>query len=172
MAITYEPIATNTVSSNTTSVTLSNIPSTYTDLILVSFVPSVGGGNNSDGYRYELNGDTGANYSTTVLHNSSPTASASYRETNQSRGRLGGISQTTNDVTVVLTQFMNYTNTNIYKTAISRSGNSNTNGDTNIFLGTSRWSSTSAITSIKLTLTSNGNFVSGSRFTLYGIKAA
>jgi hypothetical protein len=172
MAITYEPIATDTLSTGTASVTFSSIASTYTDLILVTSAPSVGGGNNSDGYRFELNGDTGSNYSATVLHNSGPTTSTSYRETSQSRGRIGGISQSTNDVSVVLSHFLNYSNTTTYKTVLSRSGNSNVNGDANIFLGGSLWRSTAAINSIKLTLSSGANFVSGSTFTLYGIKAA
>jgi hypothetical protein len=171
MASTYEPIATNTLGSNATSVTFSSITGTYTDLILITSAPTVGGGNNSRGYRFELNSDTGTNYSQTWLSNSTTTPTSS-RESSQTRGRIGGISESASDVTTVITTFLNYSNTTTFKTVLSRSSNLNTNGDTNVFAGVSLYRSTSAITAIKLTMSDNSNFVTGSTFTLYGIKAA
>jgi hypothetical protein len=168
---TYEPIATNTLGSNATSVTFSSITGTYTDLILITSAPTVGGGNNSRGYRFELNSDTGTNYSQTWLSNSTTTPTSS-RESSQTRGRIGGISESASDVTTVITTFLNYSNTTTFKTVLSRSSNLNTNGDTNVFAGVSLYRSTSAITAIKLTMSDNSNFVTGSTFTLYGIKAA
>jgi hypothetical protein len=46
------------------------------------------------------------------------------------------------------------------------------NGDANVFAGVSLWRSTAAINAIKLTLSDNSNFPSGSTFNLYGITAA
>jgi hypothetical protein len=171
MPSTYEPIATNTLGSNATSVTFSSITGTYTDLILITSAPTVGGGNNSRGYRFELNSDTGTNYSQTWLSNSTTTPTST-RESSQTRGRIGGISESASDVTTVITTFLNYSNTTTFKTVLSRSSNLNTNGDTNVFAGVSLYRSTSAITAIKLTMSDNSNFVTGSTFTLYGIKAA
>jgi hypothetical protein len=171
MPSTYEPIATNTLGSNATSVTFSSITGTYTDLILITSAPTVGGGNNSRGYRFELNSDTGTNYSQTWLSNSTSTPTST-RESSQTRGRIGGISESASDVTTVITTFLNYSNTTTFKTVLSRSSNLNTNGDTNVFAGVSLYRSTSAITAIKLTMSDNSNFVTGSVFTLYGIKAA
>jgi hypothetical protein len=171
MAITYEPISTTTLGSAAASVTFSSISGSYTDLVLVTSALSPGGGNNSRGYRFELNSDTGTNYSQTWLSNSTTTPTSS-RETSQTRGRIGGISETASDVTTVVTTFLNYSNTTTYKTVLSRSSNLNTNGDTNVFAGVSLWRSTSAITAIKLTMSDNSSFITGSSFSLYGIKAA
>ena len=168
---TYEAIATQTLGSAAASVTFSSIPSTYTDLVIVTSALSPGGGNNSRGYRFELNSDTGSNYSQTWLSNSTTTATST-RESSQTRGRIGGISETASDVTTVLTNFLNYSNTTTYKTVLSRSSNLNSNGDTNVFAGVSLWRSTSAITAIKLTMSDNSSFITGSSFSLYGIKAA
>ena len=171
MASTYTPIATTTLGTTATSVTFSTITGTYTDLILITSAPTVGGGNNSRGYRFELNSDTSTNYSQTWLSNSTTTPTST-RESSQTRGRIGGISESASDVTTVITSFLNYSNTTTYKTVLSRSSNLNTNGDTNVFAGVSLWRSTSAITAIKLTMSDNSNFVAGSTFTLYGVKSA
>jgi hypothetical protein len=171
MPSTYTPIATTTLGTTSTSVTFSTITGTYTDLILITSAPTVGGGNNSRGYRFELNSDTGTNYSQTWLSNSTTTPTST-RESSQTRGRIGGISESASDVTTVITNFLNYSNTTTYKTVLSRSSNLNTNGDTNVFAGVSLWRSTSAITAIKLTMSDNSNFVAGSTFTLYGVKSA
>jgi hypothetical protein len=163
---TYIAIATQTLGSSATSVTFSSIPGTYTDLIIVTSALSPGGGNNSRGYRFELNSDTATNYSQTWLANGT-----SSRESSQTRGRIGGISETANDVTTVLTTFLNYSNTTTYKTVLSKSSNLNTNNDTNVFAGVSLWRSTSAITSIRLFSGAN-IFGTGTTATLYGIKNA
>jgi hypothetical protein len=164
---TYVAIATQTLGAGATSVTFSSISGSYTDLVLVTSALSPGGGNNSRGYRFELNSDTGTNYSQTWLANAT-----SSRESSQTRGRIGGISETASNVTTVLTTFLNYSNATTYKTVLSRSSNLNTNGDTNVFAGVSLWRSTSAITAIKLTMSDNSSFITGSSFSLYGIAAA
>ena len=168
---TYVALATTTLTSGAASVTFSSISGSYTDLVLVTSALSPGGGNNSRGYRFELNSDTATNYSQTWLTNSTTTAVSS-RESSQTRGRIGGISETASDVTTVLTTFLNYSNATTYKTVLSRSSNLNTNGDTNVFAGVSLWRSTSAITAIKLTMSDNSSFITGSSFSLYGIAAA
>ena len=168
---TYTLISSNVLGSGATSVTFSSIPATYTDLILITSALSPGGGNNSRGYRFELNSDTATNYSQTWLANS-VTTPVSSRETSQTRGRIGGISETASDVSSVITNFFDYANTTTYKTVLSRSSNLNTNGDINIYAGISLWRSTSAITAIKLTMSDNSSFITGSSFKLYGIEAA
>jgi len=70
---TYTLIASNTLGSGTATVTFSSIPGTYTDLILVCGLPATGTANNSDGLRFQLNSDTGSNYSATWLTNSGTT---------------------------------------------------------------------------------------------------
>jgi len=55
MPKTYEPIATTTLGSNQTTITFSSIPSTYTDLVIVSNM-----GTTTASYPFiRFNGDTG-----------------------------------------------------------------------------------------------------------------
>lgn len=171
MAKTYEKIATTTLGSAAATITFSSIASTYTDLLVACKLPANGTSNNSDGFRFQLNGDTGSNYSATWLTNSGTTAVSS-RESSATRGRVGNISQTTNDVGTALVHFMNYANTTTYKTIIGRSGNLNSNADSNVFAAVSLWRSTSAINQIVFSSSSNANFPIGTMLTIYGIKAA
>jgi hypothetical protein len=172
-ANTYSQITGGSVTLATaaSSVTFSSIPATFTDLVLVTSVPGFTGGNNSRGYRFELNADTGTNYSCTQLNNST-TTSVSSRESSQTRGRIGFLSETTNDVSNGMAHFMNYSNSTTYKTVLGRTSNMSSNGDANVFAGVSLWRSTAAINAIKLTLSDNSNFPIGSTFNLYGILAA
>jgi hypothetical protein len=168
---TYTPIATTTLGSAAASVTFSSISGAYTDLVLVMSLLANGTSNNSDGLRFQLNGDTGSNYSATWLSNSGTTPFSS-RESSATKGRCGNISQTTSDVGTAIVQFLNYSNATTYKTVLGRSGNLNTNGDSNVFTAVSLWRSTNAITQIVLSSSGAANFPIGSTFSLYGIVAA
>ena len=85
LAVTYESITSNTVTgSAAASVTLSSIPGTYTDLILI-----VDGTTSSlEDITVQYNGDTGNNYSITYMSGSG-TAAASGRQSNNSIITLG-----------------------------------------------------------------------------------
>ena len=168
MATTYTPLYTTTLGSATPTITISSIPATYTDLEIVLSLPANGTSNNSDGLRFQLNGDSGTNYSATWLTNSTTTAVSS-RESSANRGRCGNISQTTNDIGTALVKFQNYSNTTTYKTVLGRSGNLNSNGDSNVFSCVSLWRSTSAINQIVFSTSSNANFAVGTTVSLYGI---
>ena len=164
---TYCPIATTTVSgTSTTTVTFSSIPSTYTDLVLVTN----SGSSTASDLNFELNSNQGNSYSWTTLGGDGSSA-YSARYTNQTySGRLNyvGYQSTNNYSQVVIAHFMNYANTTTYKTILSRSSNASLGTDAVMNL----YRSTSAITQIKLLLASNWYFLSGSTFTLYGITAA
>lgn len=167
MAVTYEPIATTTLSSTATTVTLSSISGNYTDLILI-----VRASVDSDGdLRYRLNSDSASNYSGTLLYGTGSTV-GSVRVSNATSGltnSYGGFN-TTLGGSVQILQFMNYSNTTAYKTILSRT-NAAANG-VDITIGL--WRNTSAITSIEIGKNSGmgGTFQIGSTFTLYGIKGA
>ena len=162
---TYTPIATTTVSgSSTTTYTFSSIPSTYTDLILVSSAQMSGTGTTGS---FRFNGDTGSNYSFTYLYGNG-TSAASGRQSNQTAGIWDSwadrLSNTMFETDIL--HIMNYSNTTTYKTALSRSNSSvTTEAAVNL------WRSTAAINSLTVYI-STGNFVAGSTFTLYGIQAA
>ncbi len=158
---TYESIATQTLGSAASSLTFSSIPSTYTDLVLVAATANSSGLN--DG-RFRINGDTGSNYSRTYLYGSGSAASSG-RGSNETYWYNGGYFGTGQSVVIV--QFMNYSNTTTYKTALTRSSDAGNNTEALSGL----WRSTSAINSIEYSMAA-GNFIAGSTFSLYGIKAA
>jgi len=167
MASTYEPIATATASGSTNTVTFSSIPSTYTDLVLVTSIRSTGASFSQTRIRY--NGDSGSNYSGTVLLGDGSAAS-SYRETNATEmlvayDALSGNPSGFFSPTII--NIMNYANTTTYKTLLARNSNALGNAMADVFM----WRSTAAINSVSI-ITANANFETGSTFTLYGVKSA
>jgi hypothetical protein len=160
MPSTYTPIATTTLGSSTSSYTFSSIPSTYTDLVLIAnLLPE-----SSARVRFRVDGDTGSNYSYTVLTGDGSTATS------------GRFSSTYIDLfwanlpsgwSNYIFNFQNYSNTTTFKTILTR-GNSPA---VETFANVGLWRSTSAIDSIEI-FSSVGTFATGSTFTLYGIKAA
>ncbi len=157
MAITYEPIATTTLGTSASSVTFSTMPGTYTDLVLVVAGTSAA----TNGNEMQFNGDTGNNYSFTLLYGTG-SAAVSSRNSNISFAYAG---RTNTNQSVSITQIMNYANTTTYKTVLTRASS---NGDI-VMANVSTWRSTSAITSL---VYAGATFNSGTVFTLYGIKAA
>jgi hypothetical protein len=179
MPITYEPIATTTVTgSSVADITFSSISGTYTDLLVVAYVAGV----SASGFRCQVgNGsvDTGSNYSRTSLfgrRNGANTAeelgsSRSSSETTAQLVQTTFIYDSTAGYSPILIHFMNYSNTTTYKTLLTRhssAGNSQYRGvETSVNL----WRSTSAINTIKF-FVDGSNTAVGSNITLYGIKAA
>jgi hypothetical protein len=166
MAITYEPISTQTLASAVGTVTFSSIPATYTDLRFVinpvlSAIASA---------RIRFNGDTASNYSFTGMSGDG-TSATSYRLSSQNRGyyTYNAIPSTSFDGNALIDVF-NYTNTTTAKTYISRANSLSGYSAAEAIVGL--WRATpAAITSVAFSLDS-GNYNIGSTFTLYGIKAA
>lgn len=160
---TYVALATQTLGSAVSSVTFSSIPQGYTDLVMVA---SVGASSSGQGLTYQLNGDTGSNYSVTGLRGNGSSAS-SFRQSNNTEVIVSNFSEppTTGTGTYIV-NFQNYSNTATYKTSISR-GNAAAGG-VDTFAGL--WRSTAAITSVLIKI-SSGTMNIGSTFTVYGIKA-
>ena len=164
---TYVPITTQTLGSAAASVTFSSIPQGYTDLVFV--FNGYGVTYADDDLVYQVgNGsvDTATNYSFTYILGSGSAASSG-RVTSNSLGysgaRVGG--STTPSVGTI--NFMNYSNTTTYKTALGRGGTGSY-----VSGGVSLWRGTSAINIIKILTASGESFATGSTFTLYGIAAA
>lgn len=163
---TYTPIATTTLASAAASYTFSSISGSYTDLVLVCANVTCTG---TYTLCARINGDTGTNYSWTILNGNGTTA-RSTRTTNETRGMLLGAyydGMSTTVPSTAITSFMNYANTTTYKTTISRYSNSAVEVEADVSL----WRNTAAITSIEVRATT-GNLQTGSTFTLYGIAAA
>lgn len=167
MPSTYTPIASVLVGSNTSTITISNIPQTYTDLVLDgSFTADTDNAN----LIWRFNGDTSTIYSQTLVGAAgTPTTG---RETSQGRILVSWVTATPNSTSpaTFIGNVMNYANTNVNKTALLR-WNVLSATYPGVQGSTCLYRSTSGITQIDLTIISN-NFTAGSRFTVYGIKAA
>jgi hypothetical protein len=162
---TYTPIASVTLSSAQSSVTFSGIPQTYTDLVLVANTAT---NTSTNYYLIEFNSDTGSNYSSTHLRGTGSAASST-RYSNQTSifTSIGSTINTTKLSSIMIAQIMNYSNSTTYKTVLARDNNAGTEVDATVAL----WRSTSAITSIKISIGAN-NFDTGSTFALYGVANA
>jgi hypothetical protein len=162
MPATYEPISTQTIGTAVATVTLSSIPLTYTDLVLV-----VGYGSNTSGGEnllMQFNGDTATNYSNIRLVAGGGGA-GSFGDTSAQSINIGAIYGTADPMTHI-SQINNYANATTYKTLLCRHSTTN-----NVAAHVGLWRSTAAITSVTFRA-SAGNFGIGSTFTLYGVKAA
>ena len=158
---TYEPIATFTVTSNTTSITFSSIPSGYTDLVVAGRWLSPG-----SSLKLRLNGDSSSNYYQLQLSVSGFTVSSS----NNVRAHFEGGEQATEaGLSAFVWNIQDYAVTNKYKSILY----TNTSLPTQTVIRAGSYWSTSAITSITLFIdTSNITFGAGTNMTIYGIAAA
>jgi len=168
VAVTYEPIASTTLGSGgSTLVTVSDIPGTFTDLILVSMADTDYPSAASISTYLRINGDTGSNYSTTWLLGSGSAASSS-RASNDSNGiYIGEFSATANLGQPSIVQIMSYANTNVNKTVLSASCVASAWVTRQVGL----WRSTAAITSVSVRA-GGYTFQQGGTSSLFGVKAA
>jgi hypothetical protein len=167
MAVTYEPIATTTLGSTSSSVVFSSIPQTYTDLVVV-FTGKNTTATDAMTFECDINGDGGNNYSSTYIDIGNGTSG---RGTGNNGLYIGQMSK--NGTAWAVINFMDYSNTTTYKATISRWGVLSAP-----FPGAGTiaglWRDTSAITQINFNRPAGeaGTFDVGCTFTLYGIKAA
>jgi hypothetical protein len=176
-APTYVKIATQTATSDVASITFSNIPQGYTDLQLIASVRGTGH------LTCRINGDSSTLYSLTGMFDrrtggNSSEEKSSERNTGQTFLRLTPFTYLPNASSTFATinaNFMQYSNNRMFKTVLSNSGSvAISNAE---YLGIEQtvntYRSTSAITSLTFgNQGGGGNIVSGSTFTIYGIKAA
>jgi hypothetical protein len=167
MPITYESIATTTLSTSTATVSFTSISGSYTDLIVVANIAQAASNNS---LRYRFNNDTGSNYSYTLLRGTG-SAAESAADTNLTSGLAAESTGSTSIELIVIFQILNYSNSTTYKTTLGRGNRASSTTDATVGL----WRNTAAITTIELAMGGTfpaNNFASGSTFTLYGIKSA
>jgi hypothetical protein len=160
---TYTPIARQVLASATNTLTFSSISSSYTDLMLVVAGQFASG---TDYPVYQFNGDTSTNYSDLALRGTG-SAAQSGAAANRVFTSVSSYGGTSTQPFSFHTNFMNYSNTTTYKTCLSRWANSAVEAGANVGM----WRSNAAINSIRVYALSSNNFIAGSTFTLYGIKA-
>ena len=160
MPATYEPIASQTLGTAVTTVTFSDIPATFTDLVLVANIRgSVGA------YPQILVNGSGANLSRTALTGNGSAASSNRLSDNYI---VGAVNWNVGDSAfTTITHIFGYSNTNTFKTLLTRVSNASIGVEAVV----NTWRSTSAITSFAY-YASSGNLAVGSTLSLYGIKAA
>ena len=166
MPSTYEPIATQTLGSAVATITFSSIPSTYTDLLLVSNIRFTGGGGESV-MNCQVNSDSGTNYSRTRLVGDGSSASSD-RTSNTSDFIVGAGTDSGSEWSVGIANFLNYSNTTTNKTVLTRTNVTSSR----VMAIVGMWRNTAAINSLYIFNNGATNFATGSTFTLYGIKAA
>jgi hypothetical protein len=169
MSLTGDPIASITLVSAAASVTFSGIPQTYTDLVVVA---QFGGATAGATLRVRFNDDSGSNYSYTQV-NGDGSVAGSGRVSSGTSGGLGLTSQgsTTTLESMVVAHICSYANTNVFKSSLGAGAVPARAVDRVVSL----WRSTSAITSITMSLGVSfptHNLVAGSTFDLYGLRGA
>jgi hypothetical protein len=167
----YDSIATVTVGAGgANTVSFTSIPSTYKHLQIRMFARDSRTStlNNAS---FQINGDTATNYAAHALY-ADGTSVSSFGAPTQNLAYVGtfpSASTTASVFGVSVTDVLDYTNTNKYKTFKALTGfDSNGAGSARLFSGL--WMSTSAITSITFKPEGSGDFVQYSHFALYGIK--
>jgi hypothetical protein len=167
----FESIATTTVGSGgASSITFSSIPSTYTHLQLRVFSRAVSGG--FDQIYMRINGDTGSNYSKHNMGGSGASGlvyGGSGGTTSVSIAAIPGSNQSANVFGASVTDFLDYTNTNKYKTTRAIAGTDN-NGTGYNWFASGLWQNTNAITSINIFPAGSVDWAQYTHAALYGIK--
>jgi hypothetical protein len=163
------PIATSGVlSGSTNGFIFTNIPQTFTHLQVRGFLRDSFTGSTNQSLSYLLNGDTGANYS---VHRTSGDGSSTVSQgfTSQSQMFQGSIPtaiELSNVYGVIITDILDYTDTNKNKTIRSISGYDK-NGGGAVMISSGAWYNTAAVTQLNCFQSSNS--VQFSRIDLYGI---
>lgn len=164
MPKTYEKIATQTLVATNANIIFNNIPSSFTDLVIIGSLASSATG----AVRCRLNGDAGTNYEVMYQSTTSTagTISGAY-DTSVDGAYISwhGASTATSWCGLVLNLF-NYSNSSTYKPALARFGGKNEASMT-VF----NWKSTNPINQINI-FNHASVWSIGSTLTLYGIKAA
>lgn len=163
---TYDPIASQTLTSSVSSVTFSSIPTdgTYRDLVLVVQAKPTSGTN---AYMETRFNSVNSGYFTVISEGASP-----FTPSNTVTGTTGLIfvnntqdfNQTNGGITIL--NIMNYAQTDKHTSVLARLNNP----DLGVLMGAGRWGNTAAVNTIRLELFGT-SFASGSTFNLYGVSA-
>jgi hypothetical protein len=152
---TYTALATVTLASTTPTITFSNIPATYRDLVI-----TITGTASADSALGILANGSSANFIFTQIIGNGSAASVNTVSSNELGNFFTG--QTSN-----IFQIMDYSTTDKHKQILSRVTSLPSEG---IRIKIMRWQTTAAINSVGLSL-SPGTFQVGTTASLYGIVA-
>lgn len=164
----FEQISTQILASNATSVTFTSIPATYKHL-QIRFTARFADAYTSSNFSIRLNSDSAANYASHRLTSQSGAISADNLTATATPylGFIPGASTTANTFAAGVIDLFDYADTN--KTKVMRAF-IGSESSSRMSIGSSLWTNTSAVTTLQLRDAGGLNLVTGSRFTLYGIK--
>lgn len=163
----FESIATVSVSSSTSPIEFTSIPSDYKHLQL-RFIAKSDSADLDVWARF--NSDTGNNYSRHRIYGDGASVSVDTEASTSAIVTFGRTGSGTNNFGTNVVDILDYTNTNKYKTTKSLYGR-DSNGSGFAMFSSGLWMNTNAITSISV-FPQSGNFNQYSHFALYGIKGA
>lgn len=150
------------------SLTFNSIPQTYKHLQIRLIVRD--GTNTNSQYYLTFNGGASASYASHVLRGNGTSALAAGFATNtEMRFAAQTIATTANIFGASIIDIHDYTSTTKNKTVRAFNGYDNNTSDGWIYLVSSVWLSTSAVTSITITNANGSTLASGSTFALYGM---
>lgn len=170
--LSYESIATYTLSTSSADITFSVIPATYTHLQIRFIARTARASFQDDNMALQINADTGANYAYHQLSGDGANATAAAVTTNTDIrvGRITAATATSGNFGTGIIDILDYADTNKYRTVRTLSANE-FNGSGTITLFSGLYQSTTAVSSIRLfSQTGANSFVQYSSFALYGIK--
>jgi len=168
----YIPITSYTVTVSGNYPIFTNIPQTYTDLVVVCYTRA-GSSSSTDYVVCGINQDSSAIHSFTYVRNTTSSYTVSYAtnatydflQNHPTQVNASGLFGST------VFEFFNYTSSN-YKTGIGKTaGDFDTSNGTAVMTA-SLYSSTSAITSLIIANYNGYGFAVGSTFYLYGVRRA
>ena len=167
----FELISTTLLTSSSASVAFTSIPAIYKHLQIRATVRTdrtLG----IDTVTMRFNSDSSANYWTHGIYGNGSSALTLALGANTSiyAGRSTDSSNTANAFASNIIDILDYVSTNKNKTIRCMFGADTVGGYPWLGLHSGSWSSTAAISRIDLLPITGPNFVSGSRFSLYGIK--
>lgn len=173
----FDLLETQVLGGSTASVTFSSLSTyaaTYQHLQLRMVARSLRPDLDRDLCVIEMNGDTGNNYNS---HGLVGAGNGVFSFTSGQTARIEMFSQLqastspTGAYSAYVVDFLDAYETSKFKTIRSLSGGTIRSSESGVGLASGLWRNTNALTSIKVYGTS-ANLASGSRFSLYGIKAA
>ena len=163
----FESIATVTVGAGgSSSITFSSIPSTYKHL-QVRYITR----NATAAYyvKCRINGESSATYYYNHQLEGNGSSAAASSDNSNTGGLLPRATTVTNTFTAGIVDFLDYTNTNKYKTVRALGGHDTNGGGYVEFTSFLYSKDTNAITSLDFVF-NGGNFEQYSHFALYGVK--
>lgn len=170
---TYVALAKTVLTGTQATITFSAIPSTYTDLVLVASARTDWTGFSEELKFWYNNNSAGSSYSFTRLITDAPnvTSSRSSSFPWMSNSALNENTNTTsNTFSSIEIYIPNYAGSNYKPASMTSARENNSTTYYTIAANAGLWSDTTAISRIDLAPRQGTNFVSGSRFDLYGIK--